>query len=82
MKLPRVMRPGAAAPWWEAAAKSIDDLMQMLNPQTNFTVATLPDATKNEGRQVYVSDETGGATLAFSNGTDWVRAYDPSTVIS
>lgn len=42
-----------------------------------YTVAILPDATTvGSGSIIYVSDETGGATLAFSDGSDWRRATD------
>ncbi len=37
-----------------------------------FTVATLPDASANTGRVVYVSDgSAGSATGAISDGTNW-----------
>lgn len=45
-----------------------------------YTVATLPDAALNEGLQVYVSNEAGGATLAFSDATNWRRAQDRAVV--
>lgn len=45
-----------------------------------FTVTTVPDATLSEAAIIYVSDETGGATLAFSNGTNWVRVQDLVTI--
>jgi hypothetical protein len=41
----------------------------------SFTVADLPDAA-TPGRVIYVSDETGGAVLAFSDGTNWRRVTD------
>ena len=44
------------------------------------TVTTLPAASDNEGRMVYVSDETGGAVPAFSDGTDWRRVTDRNVV--
>lgn len=56
-----------------------DEIVERIN-DTNFTVATLPDPTKNEGRQIYVSDEVGGATLAFSDGTNWRRVQDRAIV--
>jgi hypothetical protein len=40
---------------------------------SSFTVATLPSAASNTGRVIYISDEVGGARLAFSNGTSWLR---------
>lgn len=47
----------------------------------SYTVATVPDATINESMGIYVSDETGGATIAFSNGVNWLRVRD-SVIIS
>lgn len=43
-----------------------------------YTVATLPTATA--GGLIYVSDETGGATVAFADGTDWRRMQDRAVV--
>lgn len=51
---------------------------------TKYTVAAsttpLPDATKFIGAQIYVSDETGGAVPAFSDGTNWRRVTDRAIV--
>jgi hypothetical protein len=44
-----------------------------------FAVANLPSAT-DPARIIYVSDETGGAVLAFSDGTNWRRVTDRSVV--
>lgn len=44
----------------------------------SFTVATLP--TSEAGGCIYVSDETGGATLAFGDGTNWLRVQDRAIV--
>lgn len=43
------------------------------------TVATLPSASP-AAQIVYVSDETGGAVLAFSDGANWLRVTDRATV--
>ncbi len=53
-----------------------------------YTVSTLPDASmwanntseKEFSGVVYVTDETGGATLAFSDGTNWRRVQDRAIV--
>ncbi len=46
-----------------------------------FTVAGLPAAsTAGVGALAFVGDETGGAVLAFSDGTDWRRATDRAIV--
>jgi hypothetical protein len=42
------------------------------------TVATLP--TNVAGQVVYVSDESGGAVTAFSDGTNWRRTTDRAIV--
>jgi hypothetical protein len=47
----------------------------------NFTVAELPSArAEGPGALVYVSDESGGAVLAFSDGTHWRRSTDRAIV--
>ena len=51
-----------------------------------YTVATAPDPTEwsdatNYSAMIFVSDETGGATLAFTDGTNWRRVQD-RTIIS
>lgn len=45
-----------------------------------YTVATLPTASLWEGGQIYVSDESGGAQPAFSDGTNWRRYTDRAVV--
>jgi hypothetical protein len=45
-----------------------------------YTVATVPAASSNQGKIIYVSDETGGATLAFSDGSDWRRVQDRAVI--
>ncbi len=47
----------------------------------SFTVATLPSAAAaGAGAIAFVSDEAGGATLAFCDGTDWRRVTDRAVV--
>lgn len=45
-----------------------------------YTVATLPDATTNTRRIIYVSNEAGGAQPAFSDGASWRRFTDRAIV--
>lgn len=47
---------------------------------SEYTVATVPTASEWTGAMIYVSDETGGATTAVSNGTNWVRSSDLATI--
>jgi len=48
----------------------------------SYTVAELATlgASNYAGCSVYVSNESGGATMAYSNGTNWKRVYDNATV--
>ncbi len=45
----------------------------------SYAVDSLPNATP-AGQLIYVSDETGGAVIAFSDGNAWRRATDRSVV--
>jgi hypothetical protein len=45
-----------------------------------FTVATVISAEDNVGMGIYVSDESGGATLAFSDGSVWRRVQDRAII--
>ncbi len=76
-------------PWANAITAYLTGLLsQILSHITHqqpwehafYQVADLPDATEWEGATIYVTDETGGATLAYSNGTDWLRVYDNAVV--
>lgn len=46
----------------------------------SYTVATLPTASQYTRAQIWVSDETGGASPAYSDGTNWKRYSDGATV--
>jgi hypothetical protein len=45
-----------------------------------YTVAGVPGAAVAAGQIIYVSDEAGGAVLAFSDGTNWRRVTDRATI--
>lgn len=45
----------------------------------SYTVAGAPSASVS-GRIIYVSNETGGAVLAFSDGTNWRRVTDRNII--
>lgn len=45
----------------------------------SYTVAGLP-AVGTAGGVIYVSNESGGPTIAFSDGTNWRRATDLAIV--
>lgn len=46
----------------------------------SFNVADAPDEATWAGSLIYVPDETGGPTVAYSNGTNWKRVYDNTTI--
>lgn len=46
----------------------------------SYTVSTLPTASEWERGFIYVSDESGGAIPAFSDGTNWRRVSDRAIV--
>jgi hypothetical protein len=47
----------------------------------SYTVAGAPSAaTKGAGAIVYISNEVGGATIAFSDGTNWRRVADRAII--
>jgi len=43
-------------------------------------VSNVPVATAHQGSTIYVTDETGGAILAFSDGTNWLRVTDRAVI--
>lgn len=61
-------------------ARQVYEQITGIKELVSFTVATLPDAADYESHILYVSDESGGATLAFSDGTNWRRAQDRAVV--
>jgi|APSaa5957512535_1039671.scaffolds.fasta_scaffold19725_2 hypothetical protein len=46
---------------------------------TSYTVGTVPSAAVAAGL-IYVTDDAGGATMAFSDGTNWRRVSDRTIV--
>ena len=46
----------------------------------SYTVATVPTASLYTDGLIAVSDETGGYTVAFSDGTNWRRVQDRAIV--
>tara|TARA_R110002074_G_scaffold121968_1_gene256504 strand:- start:24018 stop:24311 length:294 start_codon:yes stop_codon:yes gene_type:complete len=61
-------------------ARQVYERLTGIHEQSSYTVATLPNATEFEAHTIYVSDEAGGATIAFSDGTNWRRVQDRAVV--
>lgn len=64
------------------AGLPMDGSREMQNPLplASYTVSTLPDASLWSESIIYVSDETGGAIPAFSDGVSWRRMSDRAVV--
>ena len=46
----------------------------------SYTVTTVPSASTYSASMIYVTDETGGAIPAFSDGTNWRRVSDRAVI--
>jgi hypothetical protein len=68
--------PAHGLPNWLAMDRDIDRAIVAGGVAVKLTLATLPDAAEWEGRIVRITDESGGDTLAWSDGTDWRRMTD------
>ena len=64
----------------EALGFSVATDSTLLIQLKTYTVATLPTAATYPRGVIYVSDEAGGAVLAFSNSTNWLRVTDRAIV--
>lgn len=61
-------------------ALGLTDASTLLLQAHSYTVLTLPSAATYPAGLVFVSNETGGATLAFSDGSSWRRVQDRNVV--
>ena len=64
----------------EAFGLSVSDASTLHYQAPTYTVLTLPAAATHPRGLIYVSDETSGATLAFSDGSVWRRVQDRAQV--
>lgn len=46
----------------------------------SYSVASVPSAASYSGAMIYVTNETGGAIPAFSDGTNWRRVTDRAVI--
>ena len=74
----RLFRPAAAPQWLLPLIQSIERAVN--EPQIEeYIVAELPPASGRK-RTVFVSNEAGGAVIAFNDGTHWRRVTDREIV--
>lgn len=64
----------------EALGLSVPDDATLLLQAKSYTVLTVPSAVTYARGVIFVSNEAGGATLAFSDGTNWRRVQDRNVI--
>ncbi len=62
--------------WLDAVYRTLSGKSPL--PIASYNVASLPPISTAE--IIFVSDESGGAVLAFSDGTNWRRVTDRAIV--
>lgn len=55
----------------EVSSRAINDALLDAVVTDSFTVAQLPAASAHKGKMVHVTNASGGACIAFSDGTNW-----------
>jgi hypothetical protein len=60
----------------EAFNLSVTTDANLIFQAKTYTVATVPSAVTYPRAMIYVSNEAGGAVIAFSDGTNWRRVTD------
>jgi hypothetical protein len=76
----RLFRPANGPTWLSEFTKSIEDAIARAGQPVITTVADAPDPARNTGRMIFVSNEAGGAVVAFSDGTNWRRVTDRAVI--
>jgi hypothetical protein len=71
--------PSGRATWGRSIAIAVKQLIAGEVSAKSYTVTTLPSAA-TAGQMIYISNESGGAVLAFSDGTNWRRVTDRAIV--
>lgn len=66
------------AEWTRQAANAINAMIGVVNVAPAYSASALPAPEK--GRMAFVTDEAGGAVLAFGDGTAWRRVTDRAVV--
>ncbi len=67
--------------WFDDLELKINELAEERNKLEEFVKASLPSASENQTLQIYVTDDIGGPTPAYSDGTAW-RRYKDGNIIS
>ncbi len=80
-----IVEAAALAQWIVAAGTRLDSTSTQVRAYVPFrlrsyTVLGAPDPTTVPDAMIYVSNETGGAVPAFSDGTNWRRVTDRQVI--
>lgn len=73
-------KDGTVGNEWFKWFVSIRDRMNGPFELQSYALADVPAAENYTGFMIYVTDESGGAVPAFSDGTDWRRVTDRSVI--
>jgi hypothetical protein len=78
-------RASAEAPSW--ATRLVQDIVSWVEAKLAgphalpvYAKAKLPDPTRWRGGMIMVSDDVGGFTPAFCDGSDWRRTADRNVI--
>lgn len=81
-----IVIPATAPPWAHQMASDFSRELDRLQPGKSparlmpCSKADLPDAAKWRRSWIFVEDEVGGPTPAYSDGVNWLRAADRAIV--
>lgn len=79
---PLVLQGGFVSRAWAEFFSGVFRILRNSEPWPfpTFSATGLPDPVNFEGCGIYVRDEAGGPTIAFSDGTSWRRVTDRNVV--
>lgn len=76
----KLFRPVGAPAWLDKVLQSIERAFAPVERMPEYVVAEVPDPARHPREWIYVSNEAGGATPAFSDGTNWRRTSDRAII--
>jgi hypothetical protein len=77
---PDIRIPTGAPTWLKTLVDNIKRAIAGSRALDAFAVADVPPAADNARLMIFVTDESGGAIPAFSDGTDWRRVTDRAII--
>ena len=75
----KIIEKGALLPQMQQLLEAYE-LAINSGKMNEYTLLTVPDATKCQGCSIIVTDESGGYTIAFSDGSNWRRCQDRAVI--